>query len=295
MSLRANDLEHALLRSHPCLTTTAPATNGRIHLPVSPICNIQCRFCSRQLDRHVARPGVTSTVLSPEAARDRVTVALKECPDITVAGIAGPGDPLASDHAIRTFGLIHEEHPELIKCMSTNGLRLAERADELERVGVKSITVTVNAVDPTILETIVPRIVYQGSVLAGRPAAERLIERQLAGIREVVGRGAFVKINMVLIPGVNDQHVAEVAKTTADLGAGRINLIPLIPSNGFSDHRPPNCKEIDDARQAAEEHLPVFRHCQRCRADACGIPGKKSLVFNDTQPHLEQATTFSHG
>jgi nitrogen fixation protein NifB len=241
------------------------------------------------------RPGVASKVLSPEAARDRVTVALRECPEITVAGIAGPGDPLASDHAIRAFGLIHEQHPSLIKCMSTNGLRLAEKADALFDVGVRSITVTVNAVDPAILENIVPRVVDEGTVLAGRAAAERLINRQLHGIAKVVALGAFVKINVVLIPGVNDFHVGEVARTTAALGAGRINLIPLIPSNGFADHRPPSCKEIEDARRAAEEHLPVFRHCQRCRADACGIPGKKSLVFNDTQTELEVATTFSHG
>jgi nitrogen fixation protein NifB len=47
---------------------------------------------------------------------------LKLCPEITVVGIAGPGDPLATTHALETFKLIHNRYPQLIKCLSTNGL-----------------------------------------------------------------------------------------------------------------------------------------------------------------------------
>lgn len=61
---------------------------------------------------------------------------------------AGPGDTLATDYALETFRLVKEHHPELIKCMSTNGLLLYERADEIIEIGVESVTVTVNAVDP---------------------------------------------------------------------------------------------------------------------------------------------------
>ncbi|OPX91330.1 MULTISPECIES: hypothetical protein [Pelotomaculum] len=40
---------------------------------------------------------------------------------------------------------MHERYPHIIKCVSTNGLMLEDSLDQLESVGVKTITVTVNA------------------------------------------------------------------------------------------------------------------------------------------------------
>jgi len=68
---------------------------------------------------------------SPEESLAVVEKALKLCPEITVVGIAGPGDPLATTHALETFKLIHNRYPQLIKCLSTNGLLLEENAQKL--------------------------------------------------------------------------------------------------------------------------------------------------------------------
>lgn len=107
--------------SHPCFGGHKKNV-GRIHLPVSPGCNIACRFCDRVLNDVEERPGVASKIISPEESLGILEKALRLCPDITVAGIAGPGDPLASEYALRTFRLIKVKYPSLIKCMSTNGL-----------------------------------------------------------------------------------------------------------------------------------------------------------------------------
>ena len=136
-----------LVKKHPCFNGEAHANFGRIHLPVSPACNIQCRFCKRGFNKSENRPGVSAGILQPHEALDVVKQALELCPQITVAGIAGPGDTLATDHAIETFRLISSLYPDLICCLSTNGLRLAEKAKTLLEVGVKTITVTVNAAD----------------------------------------------------------------------------------------------------------------------------------------------------
>ena len=61
-------------------------------------------------------------MITPDESIDILEKALKVCPEITVAGIAGPGDTLASDHALETFRKVKENFPQLIKCMSTNGL-----------------------------------------------------------------------------------------------------------------------------------------------------------------------------
>jgi nitrogen fixation protein NifB len=288
-----NEPEALGLRKHPCISPEAFGKNGRVHLPVSPACNIQCGFCTRKFHPTASAPGIARQLLSPEAAADRVDRALEICPEITVAGIAGPGDPLATDHAERTFSLIHLRHPDLVLCMSTNGLEIARKAASLWEIGVRSVTVTVNSLQPPTVAQIVPRIAVDSRMIAGTEAAEKLIARQLEGIDKMASLGAFVKINFVLIPGLNDQQVSDVAQTASRLGASRINIIPLLPQGTFAEHRPPNCTDIERARAAAEPHLPVFRHCQRCRADACGIPGKPTPIALGNL--LESDNTFSHG
>jgi len=62
-----------------------------------------------------------------------------------------------------------------------------------------------------------------------------LIAAQLRGIKKMSSIGPIIKINTVLIPGVNDNHVEEIARTTAEAGASMINLIPLIPQNEMKD------------------------------------------------------------
>lgn len=282
-----------LVKRHPCLSPSGHGKFGRIHLPVSPACNIQCRFCRRCFNKFEDRPGVSRGILTPAEALETVGKALKICPEITVVGIAGPGDTLATDHALDTFELVNQRYPDLIKCLSTNGLELADKAERIIQVGVRTATVTVNAVDPEILETICAGIVHQGKHLTGLAAAQTLISAQLAGIKKIVRLGSLVKVNMVLIPGINAHHVETVAKTVAQAGASLMNLIPLIPQFEMADRTPPNCTELQAAREAAEKHLQVFRHCKHCRADACGIPG--SGVDLADKLYDRKMETFSHG
>ncbi len=221
--------------------------------------------------------------------------ALALCPEITVAGIAGPGDTLATPHALETFRRIHERHPGLINCLSTNGLLLERFALDIWDAGVRTVTVTVNAVDPEILVHICSGIVLDGKHYEGLEAARLLIAAQKRGIWKMAALGAVIKINTVLIPGINDKHISEIARTVAELGASIINIIPLIPQHELSHINTPDCAELNEARQAAEEFLPVFRHCQHCRADACGIPGLSDLsdlLYGNEQRVQE---TFSHG
>jgi nitrogen fixation protein NifB len=89
-------------------------------------------------------------VLKPEEAVETVRKAKELCPELTVVGIAGPGDTLANDQALKAFRLVKDEFPELICCLSTNGFRLPDKVDEIAKIGIETLTVTVNAVDPEI-------------------------------------------------------------------------------------------------------------------------------------------------
>lgn len=283
-----------LQNSHPCFGGQKNNA-GRIHLPVSPGCNIACRFCDRTINDVEERPGVTSKVLTPEEAEDILRKALDICPDIKVAGIAGPGDTLASENAFNTFKIIKEKFPDLIKCMSTNGLLLNERAQDVIDVGIDSLTVTVNAVDPEIEAKLNSFIIYHGKKIDGVEGAKILIENQLEGIRKVAAAGITIKVNTVLVPDINGDHIETIAKTVAEAGAKIYNIIPLIPQHELKDQTAPTCKDIEGARLKASKYIDVFRHCQHCRADAVGVPGKSEFGDQIYQRRLNAKETFSHG
>jgi nitrogen fixation protein NifB len=168
---------------------------------------------------------------------------------------------------------------------------LPRRADALKKVGVGSVTVTVNAVNPDVLKKIVSAVTYDGVKYDGAEGAELLIRNQLEGIRRAA-EFAVVKVNTVLIPGVNDAGIEEVAKAAAEAGAAIYNIIPLIPQGEFKNTAPPDCAALAAARAVAERYLPIFRHCRRCRADACGIPGVSEYA---SELYTNRAETFSHG
>lgn len=289
-----NNTYKDLQNSHPCFGGRKNNA-GRIHLPVSPGCNIACRFCDRVINDEEERPGVTSKVITPDESVDILKKALEICPEIKVAGIAGPGDTLATDYALKTFRKVKEKFPNLIKCMSTNGLLLYEKADEVVDVGIDSLTVTVNAVDPEIEAKLNKFIIYHGKRYDGIDGAKILIENQLKGIKKVTSAGITVKINTVLVPEINGSHIEEIAKTVSKAGAKIYNIIPLIPQFELSDMKAPTCAEIEAARTKTSRYIDVFRHCQHCRADAVGVPGKSEFGDHIYQRKLNVKETFSHG
>ncbi len=48
----------------------------------------------------------------------------------------------------------------------------------------------------------------------GKDAAKLLLQKQLEGIKMLTDRGILVKANSVLIPGINDKDLPNVAKKT---------------------------------------------------------------------------------
>lgn len=286
--------QEKLRNNHPCFASK-PGNLGRIHLPVSPACNIGCRFCSRVLNDTENRPGVTAKVIKPEESIAILRKALKICPDIKVAGIAGPGDTLATDTALETFRLVDKEFPHLLKCMSTNGLLLDEKADQVIASKIDSLTVTVNAIDPEIEAKLNKFVLYHGKKYDAYEGAKILIENQLNGIRKVAKSGITVKVNTVLVPRINGSHIEQIAKTVSSLGASIYNIIPLIPTYELKDEKAPFCFEIEEARKSAGKYIDVFRHCNRCRADAVGVPGVSEFSKEVYSEDFVVSDTFSHG
>lgn len=259
------------IQEHPCYSPKAAHAFGRIHLPVAPRCNIQCNYCIRDFDCiHESRPGVTSRVITPQEALDRVSEVVGRFPNIKVVGIAGPGEPLYNEETFETFHLIKSKFPGLHHCVSSNGLLLVERLDVLVKVGVRNVTVTLNTLEPEIGEKIYSFIVLDGRTYRGREGAQILIGNQLAGIDAAVKKGVTVKVNTVLIPGINDYHIPHVAQKAKELGVYVHNIMPLIPQYLLAHVTPPAPEERRRIQDECAKIIPQMRHCRQCRADAVG-------------------------
>ena len=65
-----------------------------------------------------------------------------------------------NEETFEFFEKLAKTNPDLIKCMSTNGLLLPKYAEKLAELGVNTVTVTVNAIDPEIAKDIYSFIKY---------------------------------------------------------------------------------------------------------------------------------------
>lgn len=270
------------VQDHPCYSEQAHHHFARMHVAVAPACNIQCHYCNRKYDcSNESRPGVVSELLTPEQAVHKVLVVGDKIPQMTVVGIAGPGDSLANpERTFRTFKMLNEQAAGMKLCLSTNGLALPENVDEIVKHHIDHVTITINCVDPDIGEKIYPWIFWNHQRVKGREGVKILIEQQQKGLEMLVERGVLVKVNSVMIPGVNDEHLKEVNRVIHSKGAFLHNIMPLIsePEHGtfygLTGQREPSSTELQTVQDACSGNMNVMRHCRQCRADAVGLLGE---------------------
>lgn len=264
---------------HPCFDAEAKHKFGRVHLPVAPKCNLGCNFCNRKYDcLNESRPGVTSTLLAPKQAVSY----LKKVTDIvdmpiSVVGIAGPGDPFANGpETMETLRLVRDAYPDIILCVASNGLGIAPYIEELAELQTSHVTITCNAVDPTIGEKIYRFVRPDKTIYRGLAGAQVLLSRQLDAIRMLKEHGVTVKINSIVMPGVNDHHIQQISETVSALGADVHNCMALIPveSTPFAVLDEPSIELMEAVRHQSSTYLPQMKHCSRCRADAVGLLGE---------------------
>jgi nitrogen fixation protein NifB len=286
------------LKQHPCFNADAHHRFGRVHLPVAPRCNMQCKFCNRRFDCvNESRPGVTSAVLSPAQAMVYLEEVLRKKPDIKVVGIAGPGDPFANaKETLETFESVRQRYPEMMLCVATNGLNLLPYVDDLARFKVSHVTVTVNTVDPEIGEQIYSWMRIDKKVVPAAKGSALLLERQLAAIAALKKHGILVKVNSILLPGINDGHIVEVACKAGELGVDLFNCMPYHPNAGsaFEHLAEPSVKLVATIRKKAAVYVRQMSHCTRCRADAAGLiteaPSPELMATLQNCQHLEVFT-----
>ncbi|MEO5349945.1 MAG: nitrogenase cofactor biosynthesis protein NifB [Magnetococcus sp. YQC-3] len=270
---------NALVEEHPCYSEGASHRYARLHLAVAPACNMQCRYCNRKFDcSNESRPGVVSALLSPAQAVQRTREAMQRLPNLRVVGFAGPGDPLANrERLFATCRQLGRAFPGLHLCLSTNGLSLPESVREIVDSGIRHVTVTLNTLDPEVGAAIYSWIYWHRRRRRGLEAARILLEQQLAGIAALLANGLLVKINTVLIPGVNSEQVAEINRLVGTMGVFSHNVMPLISAAehgtyyGVMGVAGPSAESLQQVRDQCQGAARLMTHCRQCRADAAGL------------------------
>lgn len=185
-----------------------------LRLSVTDLCNCRCVYC-------MGENGVPrlphSAILSFEEIEEIVRAAVSL--GVTKVRLTG-GEPLVRrgiDELVRRLRGI-EGVEEL--AMTTNGARLAEYAEALKEAGLDRLNVSLDTLDPEKFRRIT-RIGELRDTLDGLDAARR------AGFERI-------KLNTVLMGGVNDDEIAEIAALAKD-GAFDVRFIELMPIGECTD------------------------------------------------------------
>ncbi|MGC6505923.1 MAG: GTP 3',8-cyclase MoaA [Coraliomargaritaceae bacterium] len=165
-------------------------------------CNLRCTYC---MPKEVFGPDY-------EFLRREQWLRFKELDEIVDAFVGlgvrkirlTGGEPLLRPGLTKYIRGLSRFYGRVDLAMTTNGLRLAEKAGELREAGLNRVTVSVDALDPEIY-----------AAMNGKGVAPALA---LAGIEAAMDAGFEVKVNMVVERGVNDGEILPMARYFKERG-----------------------------------------------------------------------------
>lgn len=197
------------------LTDSTGRNINYLRLSVTDRCNMRCFYCMPKegivKKKHESVLSYEELQLIAEAA---VSLGIEK---IRITG----GEPLVRVGIVgfleRLAGIAGLRHLAL----TTNGLLLAEMADDLHRAGVQRLNISLDSLNPRTFGEIT-RGGDLGRVLAGLDAAE------LAGFPPP-------KINVVIMRGVNDAEIFDFAEMTRRRGSSVrfIEYMPVVKEDGW--------------------------------------------------------------
>lgn len=260
-----------------CQTSVAgPPPEGRVHLPIANTVNAMAAFgglAKAELDKSSLPAAEACNIL--QQALDQATFRGET---LSMAGVTGPGDPLATAEAtITALRAVHAAHPELGLCLRTNGLSAADHAQGLAEAGVSQVFLDVDAVEPELLQKLFAWIRPGKKTLPRAQAAALLVEEQSAALAAFKERGIEVIVRTTVYPGINDEHVEELARRMAELGADALFLAPWeLPEDAEEEKYPQapasaSPELMAELRAAAGKHLPVLDTQDVAAAYAAGV------------------------
>lgn len=186
-----------------------------LRLSVTDRCNLRCTYCMAEDMEFLPREQILSL--------EEMTTIATAFTDLGVRKIRlTGGEPLARRGImtlVENLGRL-EQLDELV--MTTNGLLLPRYADALKAAGVRRLNISIDSLDPAR---------YREMTRIGD------LDQALAGIRAAIDAGfEGIKLNAVVLRGVNDGEVADLARFAVDNGLD-ISYIEEMPLGHIDSHQ----------------------------------------------------------
>ena len=230
-----------------------------LRISITDHCNLHCSYCAP----FGGRMKLTHTEILSYEEICRLTKAAVEA-GISKVRITG-GEPLMRKGVVELCHLLSGIEGLESLTLTTNGVRLQEFAQQLYDAGVQRVNVSLDTLRPERFKEITSR---------------NLLFRVLGGIEMAEEVGLHpVKINTVVMRGVNDDEIEDFARLTVERPY-HVRFIELMPFNGFGDHESlfvpveeivKRVKRVGDLslEPAAESSGP---------ARLCSLPGAKGKL-----------------
>ena len=223
-----------------------------LRISITDRCNYRCRYC---MPEEGVEKRAHGDICSLEELRDMAAAAVRcGVKKIRVTG----GEPLVRRGAV-DFCRMLSEIPGVEKlCITTNGSLLAEQAAALREAGVTHLNISLDTLKEERFRTIT-RAGTLSDVLRGLESAER------AGFEKI-------KLNCVLLGGVNDDEIANFAALTRahDWQVRFIERMPMGCGRDFGTYLP---------AKVVLERCPELEAVSHDGVAACyRFPGAKGTV-----------------
>jgi cyclic pyranopterin phosphate synthase len=207
-----------------------PLLNLRIS--ITQRCNLKCTYCHREGE--VARANVSAEKMTLEEIVRIARIAVDL--GITRVKLTG-GEPLMRKDVVELVKSIAAVPRLRDLSMTSNGLLLDELAKPLCKSGLKRINIS--------LPTLNPETYY---MLTGGK-----LENALAGVKAAIEAGfSPVKLNMVVLRGVNVGDISEMIDFASDVGV-ILQLIELDPINVSHDYYSKHHRFLTEQEAALRE------------------------------------------
>jgi cyclic pyranopterin phosphate synthase len=207
------------------LTDTHNRKHDYLRISLTDACNIRCTYCMPEHAVFAAREHLMRSDEIIELASCFVRLGVRK---IRLTG----GEPLVRPDLsaiLRGLTLLRPAGLEELT-MTTNGIRLHEVVDELENAGMRSVNVSLDTLMPERFREITRRDHFH---------------RVLSNIHLLLDRSFRVKVNVVVMNGVNDDEVVDFVTMTRDYPL-HVRFIEYMPFEGnrWTDRRLISSREL---------------------------------------------------
>ncbi len=208
-----------------------------LRISVTDRCNYRCVYC-------MPETGVIwqdhKNIMRFEEIIQAVKSAVKF--GVTKIRLTG-GEPLVRPGIVNLVDLLHSI-PEITDIsMTTNGHLLADQASNLKKAGLNRVNISLDTFNPDLFK----KITRNGD-----------LARVMDGINEAEKAGLTpIKINMVVVRGINDSEILDFAKLTIkrDWHIRYIELMPIKNQSGWGNGFP----DYKDGYISTHEMLEVLK------------------------------------